>query len=127
MKCFTHRDSDAIAICRSCGRALCVACIAEVGRSCACKGRCESDVERFNEMLSRDRSGPPTPASIVGYDRVIFLMIIGVGFVWFGFYFFAGQIQRWFFAALGGAFFIFGVSQFFMTKRIRKQLGEKKR
>src|SRR5438270_511873 len=54
MKCFTHRSSEAIAICRSCGRALCPDCISEVGLSCACKSRCESDVARFNQMLTQD-------------------------------------------------------------------------
>src|SRR5208283_5834379 len=115
MKCFTHRSSDAVAVCRSCGRALCPDCISEVGLSCACKNRCESDVTRFNEMLTRGRPGP---AKLVGYDRVIFLMVIGAAFLWFGLYYFGDHGLNWFFVVLGAAFSIFGISQFYMTKKL---------
>jgi hypothetical protein len=129
MKCFTHRNSDAIAVCRSCGRALCPDRVSEVGLSCACKNRCEPDVKRFNEMIAQGRPGPANrvnPASLVGYDRVIFLMAMGLGFVWFGLYYFKGHGPGWFFAILGTVFFIFGVSQFFVTKKFRAQFRDKK-
>src|SRR5580704_1481128 len=113
MKCYTHRSSDAIAVCRSCGRALCPDCVAEVGLSCACKNRCESDVARFNEMLARGRPRPANPASLVGYDRVIFLMVLGLAFIGFGLFFHG---PNWFFVAMGLAFSIYGISQFYMTK-----------
>ena len=71
-------------------------------------------------MLTRGRPGPANPANLVGYDRVIFLMVMGVAFIWFGVYNFGNHSVNWFFAALGVAFFIFGVSQFFMTKKFRK-------
>ena len=119
MKCFTHRSSDAVAVCRSCGRALCPDCISEVGLSCACKSRCESDVARFNGMLTRSQPGLPNPSNLVGYDRVIFLMLLGVAFVWFGLYYFGDHGPIWFFVALGVAFFIFGISQLYMRKKFR--------
>jgi predicted phage tail protein len=77
-------------------------------------------------MLTRGRPGPANPANLVGYDRIIFLMVMGVAFVWFGVYNFGNHGVNWFFAALGVAFFIFGVSQFFMTKKFRKQFRDKK-
>ena len=126
MKCFTHRSSDAVAVCRSCGRALCPDCISEVGLSCACKNRCESDVARFHEMLTRDRPGPAIPPNIIGYDRVIFLMVMGVGFVWFGLYYIGDHGPKLFFAALGVAFFIFGISQLYMSKKFREKFRDKK-
>jgi hypothetical protein len=129
MKCYTHRSSDAIAVCRSCGRALCPDCVAEVGLSCACKNRCESDVARFNEMITRGRPGPanmPNPASLVSYDRVIFLMAMGLGLFGLGLYNFGAHHTNWFFVAMGLAFFIFGISQFNMTKKFRNQFRDKK-
>jgi hypothetical protein len=129
MKCFTHRNSDAVAVCRSCGRAVCPDCVSEVGLACACKNRCESDVARFNEMITRGRPGPANPinpASLVSYDRVIFLIVLGVAFIWFGLYYFANPGPNWFFVAFGAAFFIFGVSQFFMTRKFRRQFRDKK-
>jgi hypothetical protein len=126
MKCFTHQNSDAVAICRSCGRALCPDCISEVGLSCACKNRCEADVKRFNEMLARGRPGSVNAANLVGYDRVVFLMVIGVAFTWFGLYFFKDHGPNLFFVVLGGVFSIFAISQFFVTKRFRKQFRDMK-
>ena len=126
MKCFTHRNSDAAAVCRSCGRALCPDCISEVGLSCACKNRCESDVARFNEMLTRGRPGSGTPVNLVGYDRVIFLIVLGLAFIGYGVYNFGNHGVNWLFAAFGVAFFIFGISQFFMTRNFRKQFRDKK-
>jgi predicted phage tail protein len=76
-------------------------------------------VTRFNQMLTQDRPAPVNPANLVGYDRVIFLMVLGVAFIGFGVYNFGNHGFNWFFAALGVAFFIFGISQFYMTKRIR--------
>jgi B-box zinc finger len=129
MKCYIHRSSDAIAVCRSCGRALCPDCVSEVGLSCACKNRCEADVARFNEMITRGRPGGPNPvnpASLVSYDRVIFLMAMGLAFVWFGLYYLGGHGPGLFFAVLGAAFFVFGISQFFTTKSFRAKFRDKK-
>ena len=129
MKCFSHRNSDAVAVCRSCGRALCSDCIAEVGLSCACINRCEADVAKFNEMLTRGRPEPVNPANLFGYDRVIFLMALGVGFVCFGLYGLCHSGDRHlnlFLAVFGVAFSIFGISQFFTTKKFRKQFRDKK-
>jgi hypothetical protein len=75
-------------------------------------------------MLTRGRPGPVNPANLVGYDRVIFLIVMGVGFVWFGLYYVGDHGPKLFFAALGVAFFIFGISQFYMTKRIREKLRD---
>ena len=122
MKCFTHRGSDAVAVCRSCGRALCPDCIAEVGLSCACKNRCESDVARFNEMLARARPG----AKLVGYDRIIFLMVMGLAFAGFGLYDFGDRGLSLFMLVLGTVFFIFGISQFFVTRKFRAEVRDRR-
>lgn len=42
MKCFNHRELDAIAVCKHCGKALCSACMADVKGVASCKGMCES-------------------------------------------------------------------------------------
>lgn len=56
MKCYNHPSTDGVAVCKSCGRAICHDCCAEVETSCACKGRCEGDVGDINVMLKRGRS-----------------------------------------------------------------------
>jgi hypothetical protein len=53
MRCYVHRDADAVGVCRSCGRGLCPACAAEVGTALACLRRCEEDVRQLTDALRR--------------------------------------------------------------------------
>jgi hypothetical protein len=56
MKCYNHPATDGVAVCKSCGRAICHDCCAEVETSCACKGKCEVEVGESNVMPKRGRS-----------------------------------------------------------------------
>lgn len=56
MKCFNHPETDGVAVCKSCGRAICHDCCAEVGTGIACKSRCEADVEDLNTIIKRGKS-----------------------------------------------------------------------
>jgi hypothetical protein len=53
MRCYYHRDIDAVATCRNCCRGLCDACAAEVHKMSACRGRCEADVAAVQTLLAR--------------------------------------------------------------------------
>jgi hypothetical protein len=63
MKCFNHDSSDAVAICKSCNKALCHACASDVGNGVACLGDCEHEVRALNELIRRNR----TAAQKTGY------------------------------------------------------------
>jgi hypothetical protein len=57
MKCYYHQDRDAVALCKSCHRALCPDCAADVPPGTACRGRsCEQEVAEVNLMLERGKS-----------------------------------------------------------------------
>jgi hypothetical protein len=53
MRCYYHRDTEAIAICRSCCRGLCDGCAVEIDKVSACRGRCETDVASMRSLLIR--------------------------------------------------------------------------
>lgn len=53
MRCYYHRDVEAVATCRNCCRGLCDACAAEVQKMTACRGRCEGDVAAVQTLLAR--------------------------------------------------------------------------
>jgi hypothetical protein len=55
MKCFLHRDVDAVGTCRSCGRGLCPSCVALAGNKLACHGACHADVLSLDRWISRSR------------------------------------------------------------------------
>ena len=51
MKCFNHRELDAIAVCMRCGRALCSGCLSEVEGITACRARCEAAIEASQKLM----------------------------------------------------------------------------
>jgi hypothetical protein len=52
MRCFRHRDCEAIAICQGCGRALCDPCVVpQQGLSAVCSGTCSRRVEFTRSAL----------------------------------------------------------------------------
>ena|ERR1017187_7558363 len=53
MKCFYHPQTDAVAICKNCSKGLCTECVSDAGHGAACKGKCESGVQAFNEVIQR--------------------------------------------------------------------------
>ncbi len=56
MKCYNHPESDGVAICRNCGRALCMNCAVGVSNRMACKDKCENEVKAMNELLTGGRT-----------------------------------------------------------------------
>lgn len=79
MKCFTHEQIDALAVCRSCGRGLCRDCIAEVGLSCSCKGGCEEVVATMNDLVERGRTHYQKISGMLLRLGIIFGMIAVAG------------------------------------------------
>jgi hypothetical protein len=53
MRCYYHRDVDAVATCRNCCRGVCDGCAAEVNKMTACRARCEADVAAVQTLLAR--------------------------------------------------------------------------
>ena len=62
MRCYYHRDVEAVATCRNCCRGLCDACAAEVHKMTACRGRCEGDVAAVQTLLARSDQAFTTAA-----------------------------------------------------------------
>ncbi|MBI2834374.1 MAG: hypothetical protein HYX76_08110 [Acidobacteria bacterium] len=56
MRCFYHRERDAVATCKNCGRGVCPDCAVDVGNGLACRDRCEAEVRSLNEIISRNKT-----------------------------------------------------------------------
>jgi hypothetical protein len=101
MNCFNHRDKPAIGLCRSCLKALCEDCLAELTDGLACKGVCGARVNMINRTLDSN-------AQIVDAARRqnrgagIFTTLFGIAFAVFGVWAYFGQSG--FLACLLGAF-----------------------
>ena len=53
MRCFYHADREAIGHCKSCGRALCHDCAADLNMALACRNRCEARALAINQLVDR--------------------------------------------------------------------------
>jgi hypothetical protein len=51
MNCFNHRERVALALCKSCAKALCEECLADGGNGVACHGACEERVRVMNRIV----------------------------------------------------------------------------
>jgi hypothetical protein len=126
MNCFYHLGVSAVGSCKSCGKGLCPACAADLGKGLACRNRCEPDVAAVIDLLARNIRNAPV------YDRILrsnrraqyfgasFLLILGCGFIAFQAYEFSRrglEPSDLFPLILGAIFIIFGILNIL---RIRK-------
>lgn len=54
MRCFYHQDQEAVGICRSCGKAICAACVVDLGKGLACRGRCEEHAQAIIRLVDHN-------------------------------------------------------------------------
>lgn len=62
MRCFNHPDSEAVAICKHCGRGICRDCVIDTGCGLACSPACEEEVKSVHVMISRSKKMYPIAA-----------------------------------------------------------------
>jgi hypothetical protein len=58
MKCFLHREADAVGLCKACFRAVCGECLVEVPGGVCCKGKpsCEQRIALAHAVIERNRA-----------------------------------------------------------------------
>ncbi len=83
MRCFTHHDIEAVAVCKSCGRGLCPSCAVEVDPGIACRDRCEEEVRSLNRVIARNKTAYEKTSG--AYSRVAsFYALVGGVFLFAG-------------------------------------------
>ena len=123
MKCYSHSEAEAVAVCRSCGRALCRDCVTEVGLSCSCKGRCESMVAAMNDLVERGKTAYQK-TSTLQLRNGIFVILLGVVLVSLAVHRFSvGDASEWtyFFLAAGVLFAGMGIVSLISARRFRQK------
>ena len=53
MKCYNHPERDAVAICKSCGKAICHECAKESENGVACQQSCINSLSKKNELYAK--------------------------------------------------------------------------
>jgi len=89
MNCFRHQRIDAVAICRGCGRAVCVQCCREYGREIVCGEDCRRERNRSYQLEAHLRqtfgvgARPPMPPSVSAYFFFGVILLLTGGYLWF--------------------------------------------
>ena len=120
---FNHSTVDAIAICKSCGRALCRDCVAEVALGCSCRSRCESVLAAMNDLVERGSTAyRKTSASYLRSG--IFIVLLGGVFLLLGVAGLASQERsewHYFLLVIGVLFTGMGGSHLVSARRFRQK------
>jgi len=119
MKCYDHQDVDAVAICKSCGKALCSQCAVDLGRGIACKGRCVDDVQMLISLA--DNNAKTYSAMRGGRAIVSPVFLIVIGLVSAGYGLLSGITLI---LILGVCFVLFGIVALVLNSRYIKRLAK---
>ncbi len=109
MKCFNHHTDDAVAICKSCGKALCPKCAVELPNGVACKNSCEDRVTMLNQMIDNNNKVIATTNTNLKSSAILSI-VLGALFISMGSLFYRTDV---YFSAIivtiGIAFLINGI------------------
>jgi hypothetical protein len=107
MKCFNHREQDAVAACKHCGKGLCHECMVEAQGGASCRGVCEDEVAATYLLLQRAKT-VYLKTSKMQLRNCIFLVVLGAVFCVYGLMEEDLPLQI-FFGAIGTIFMLWGV------------------
>jgi hypothetical protein len=106
MKCFTHRSSDAVGVCRACQKGLCAECAIDHKFALSCRGDCESEVAfaRSQNLTSRKL------IAVQKRNRYLAPGFFGAAGVVFLFHDVREGYFSWFSTGLGSLFILFALA-----------------
>jgi hypothetical protein len=64
MKCFYHPVQDAVGICKSCQKGVCVDCAVDLRKGLACRGSCEADVQGLIALIDSNMRISPVGTKV---------------------------------------------------------------
>lgn len=78
MRCFHHREREAVGACKNCGRGLCPDCAVDVGNGLACPGACEAEVRSLNRVIERNKTAYEKTSAAYLRMAVFYVVLAGV-------------------------------------------------
>ena len=118
MRCFYHRDIEAVGTCKNCCRGLCPTCAIDVGNGLACRERCEDEVRSLNRVIARNKTAYQKTSG--AYARVaLFYGLVGLGFLGAGFANWRGF--RWMLVPAGAIFLVASLVHYTTGRRFERE------
>ena len=101
MRCFYHQETEAVGVCKNCGKGLCSSCAVDLVDGLACKDRCEAKALALIDCIKATLSW--RSEAVVGG---ILLAVGGIGVLVYGAFEEAGSAPSVFFLAVIGSFLL---------------------
>lgn len=82
MQCYRHSDSEAVAVCRHCGKAACPECSEDTGQGIACCAACATEIQNSYLLKERMRQSfgighkLPMPVSVLMYGFFGLILLV---------------------------------------------------
>jgi hypothetical protein len=120
MKCFYHRNLDAVGSCKSCGKGLCPECAVDLGKGLACRDQCEEEAKRVINLIEQNIKISPRAAELCDLNRggiaapSLFNLVIGGIFLAWGL---TDPDRFQFLIILGVCFLVFGAFPLLRRKK----------
>jgi len=114
MKCFQHRDVDAVAVCKHCAKALCAECAAEGKGGISCGGACAEEVELQHTLLHAAKPSLGTAGATLR-RTAYFLLVCGAAMLVLGL-----KDGQTFTTTMGVIFLVCGLIGRFTARKIPK-------
>lgn len=120
MECFTHSGAQAVGVCKSCGKAVCRACVVDIGVAIACCEKCAKEAADLHEMNQRGKKIYGIGVARKMPTGVLMWLMFGTIFMGSGIYqSYRNQEIEWFSLAFGVAAFFIA----FIANRRAKDIG----
>lgn len=118
MKCYQHRETEAVGVCKTCGKAVCPDCTVDQGFALTCQGECET-IARANHQLNTNAIAMYSSQKKNRYVGALFFLLLGSLFIIFG----LGESFSFnFLVASGAALFCFGVALFVAQRKLMTEI-----
>jgi hypothetical protein len=80
MRCLNHAETEAVAICKHCTKAVCRQCAHDTGHGIACSALCKQEVDTLDEMVKKNRQIYPLAAK-AGLRNAIWYALVAMAFI----------------------------------------------
>jgi hypothetical protein len=118
MRCFVHRDVDAVGTCRGCSKGVCAECVVDLGHSISCRGSCETKAQALHTQSMQ--SGVLLRAQRRNrFFLPALLLVMGIAIVLFA----GGGRSAWNYGTvMGGGLILFGIVLAAIQQRYAREL-----
>ena len=118
MRCFVHRDAEAVGTCRGCSKGVCAECVVDLGHSISCRGSCEVKAQALHSQSMQSGVLLRAQRKNRFFAPALFL-VMGIAIVLFagggGSPFNYGNV-------MGGGFILFGIVLAVIQQRYAREL-----